>query len=140
METTTTERPARRPRTRASVRAEVDERDAQYDLLTAALLGAVIGAGATLLLRRGPSGHRPVTPLARGAARGARTAGRAGMRGAKWVGSQAEDMWDSRTRRQVERHLRNYVSTARERIDSAVNAELRDLRRTLRRQRRRLGV
>jgi predicted RNA-binding protein YlxR (DUF448 family) len=139
METTTTERP-RRPRTRASVRADADQRDAQYDLLTAALLGAMIGAGATLLLRRGPAGYRPVTPMLRGAAVGARTAGRAGARGARWVGSQAEDMWDSKTRRAVERHLRDYVSSARDRIDSAVNAELQDLRKTLRRQRRRLGV
>src|SRR5215218_5286710 len=30
----------------------------QFDLLTAALLGVVVGASATLLLRRGPAGSR----------------------------------------------------------------------------------
>ena len=53
-------------------------RDAQYDLLTAALIGAAIGATATLLLRRGPSGTRPVAPVIRGAkwaGRGAMAAG-----------------------------------------------------------------
>jgi len=50
---------------------ELDEdREQQYDLLTAALIGAAVGAGVTLLLRRGPSGRRPVGPLVRYAGRG----------------------------------------------------------------------
>jgi hypothetical protein len=137
---TTTDRPERRPRTRGSARAESETRDAQYDLLTAALLGAVIGAGATLLLRRGPEGYRPMTPIMRGAASGARTAGRVGARGARWAGEKAGEAWDSRARKVAERHVRDYVSSARERIDNAVNAEIRDIRRNLRRQRRRLGI
>src|SRR2546430_9424248 len=42
-----------------------EEREQQYDLLTAALIGAAVGAGITLLLRRGPSGRRPAGPLIR---------------------------------------------------------------------------
>ena len=48
-----------------------EEREQQYDLLTAAIIGAAVGAGITLLLRRGPSGRRPVGPLVRYAGRGA---------------------------------------------------------------------
>src|SRR5215207_10435780 len=50
---------------RVSDRGRATGRDQQYDLLTAAVLGAVIGAGAALLLRRGPSGRRPISPIAR---------------------------------------------------------------------------
>src|SRR5687767_15706904 len=53
-------------RRRASARAREDEvaRD-EYDLLTAALLGALVGAGVTMLFRRGPKGYRPVGPIMR---------------------------------------------------------------------------
>src|SRR5437868_13296429 len=64
-----------------------EEREQQYDLLTAALIGAAVGAGVTLLLRRGPSGRRPVGPLIRYAGRGAALAGAAGMGGAKGDGA-----------------------------------------------------
>ena len=57
-----------------------DEREQQYDLLTAALIGAAVGAGITLLLRRGPSGRRPVGSLGRYAGRGAALAGLAGSK------------------------------------------------------------
>ena len=65
-----------------------EEREQQYDLLTAALIGAAVGAGITLLLRRGPSGSRPVAPLMRYAGRGAALAGLAGLEGAKWAGGR----------------------------------------------------
>src|SRR2546430_4702187 len=65
-----------------------DEREQQYDLLTAALIGAAVGAGVTLLLRRGPSGRRPVGPLVRYAGRGAALAGLAGLEGARWAGNR----------------------------------------------------
>ncbi|MFL5640701.1 MAG: hypothetical protein ACJ78M_15125, partial [Gemmatimonadaceae bacterium] len=65
-----------------------EEREQQYDLLTAALIGAAVGAGVTLLLRRGPSGRRPVGPLVRYAGRGAALAGMAGLGGARWAGDR----------------------------------------------------
>src|SRR2546423_10624792 len=68
-----------------------EEREQQYDLLTAALIGAAVGAGVTLLLRRGPSGRRPVGPLIRYAGRGAALAGAAGLAGARWAGERGVD-------------------------------------------------
>src|SRR3954464_4319777 len=91
MGTTTKADPAvGRSRARASdPDMELDEeREQQYDLLTAALIGAAVGAGVTLLLRRGPSGRRPVGPLVRYAGRGAAIAGLAGLEGARWAGSR----------------------------------------------------
>src|SRR6476646_585725 len=88
--TTKTEPTVGRNRARESgPETELDEeREQQYDLLTAAIIGAAVGAGITLLLRRGPSGRRPVGPLVRYAGRGAALAGLAGMEGAKWAGSR----------------------------------------------------
>src|SRR4051812_49559813 len=86
MATTMPDSPRQGPRVRASARGGETGRDAQYDLLTAALIGAAIGATATLLLRRGPSGQRPVTPVMRGAkwaGRGAAAAGLAGGEGGR---------------------------------------------------------
>jgi hypothetical protein len=42
--------------------------------------------------------------------------------------------------RRVRRNVSNYVGSAREAIDDAVEAELKDLRRSIRRQRKRFGV
>src|SRR4051794_12985702 len=85
--TTKTEPTAGRSRARESdPEMELDEeREQQYDLLTAALIGAAVGAGITLLVRRGPSGRRPVGPLLRYAGRGAALAGLTGLEGAKWA-------------------------------------------------------
>src|SRR4051812_50188178 len=62
----------------------------QYDLLTAALIGVAIGVGTTLLVRRGPAGSRALSPMLRGAAKGAEWAGggaaRLRARGARWGG------------------------------------------------------
>src|SRR6476619_3460659 len=88
METTTkTEPTVGRNRARESDQ-EADfneEREQQYDLLTAALIGAAVGAGITLLMRRGPTGRRPIGPLMRYAGRGAALAGLAGMQGGRWA-------------------------------------------------------
>src|SRR5690348_15805357 len=74
-------------RASARVRGNVREQDReeQYDLLTAALIGILVGAGATLLLRRGPSGRRPIGPMVALAGRGARLAGGAAVDGARWI-------------------------------------------------------
>jgi gas vesicle protein len=142
---------------------ELDEaREQQFDLLTAALIGAAVGAGITLLLRRGPSGRRPVGPLARYAGRGAALAGIAGLEGAKWAGGRAAEgaRWAApRARRgfntAVERggelieripvddvieQVRDYADTARDAINDVVKDELNDLRKAVRRQRKRIGI
>ncbi len=150
-----------------------DEREQQYDLLTAALIGAAVGAGITLLLRRGPSGHRPVGPLARYAGRGAALAGLAGLEGAKWAGSRGlegarwaggraaegarwagprarrgfrtavergEEIIDRIPVDDVVEQVRDYVDTARDAINDVVKDELNDLRKAVRRQRKRIGI
>src|SRR4051812_20721066 len=91
--TTKAEPTVGRNRARASdPEMELDEeREQQYDLLTAALIGAAVGAGITLLLRRGPSGRRPVGPLMRYAGRGAALAGLAGMQGGRWAASRGAE-------------------------------------------------
>ena len=99
--------------------------------MTAALLGVAIGVGTTLLLRRGPSGRRPVAPLVSGATLPVRVAGR------KVAGA----FRDPPSRRAaVERQVRSFLDSARDRIDDAVESELRDLRGAIKRQRKRLGI
>ena len=150
-----------------------EEREQQYDLLTAALIGAAVGAGITLLVRRGPSGRRPLVPVLRYSGRGAALAGVAvmecekwaggrGLEGARWAGSRAAEgaRWAApRARRgfdtAVERggelieripaddmvnQVREYVDTAREAINDVVKDELNDLRKAVRRQRKRIGI
>lgn len=142
-------RPRRRSQQpRVSVRAPEaavgDGHDNEYDLLTAALIGATIGAGLTYMLRRGPSGRRPVVPLVTGVGRGASWAGkraaRLGTAGAKWAAHQGGQAWDRIPRDEIREHVSDYVGRARETIDDVVEAELKSLRRAIRRQRKRLGV
>jgi hypothetical protein len=138
--TTTPTSPKRGPRVRESAPDAGIGRDAQYDLLTAALIGAAIGATATLLLRRGPSGQRGGAPIVRGARWAGRGAVAAGTVGAKWAREHGGELIDKIPTDRIEREVRHTVGEARERIDGFVQHELRDLRKALRRQRRRLGV
>jgi hypothetical protein len=133
METTsTTARPRRSPRVRGSDRDRdgATGLDGNYDLLTAALLGVAIGVGTTLLLRRGPSGRRPIALGAAGAAVPLRLAGR------RVAGAFREPS----RRKAIERQVRSFMELARDRIDDAVESELRDLRGAVKRQRKRLGL
>jgi len=150
-----------------------EDREQQYDLLTAALIGAAVGAGVTLLLRRGPTGRRPIGPMVRYAGRGAALAGLAGLGGAKWAGDRGLEgarwageramegaRWAAprakrgfrtamdRGSELVDRipvddmvdQVRDYVDTAREAINDVVKDELDDLRKAVRRQRKRIGI
>ena len=150
-----------------------EEREQQYDLLTAAIIGAAVGAGITLLLRRGPSGRRPVGPLVRYAGRGAALAGLAGAEGARWAGNRGiegarwageramegarwaapraqrgfrsavdrgEELVDRIPVDDVVEQVRDYVDTARGAINDVVKDELNDLRKAVRRQRKRIGI
>ncbi|GAC1685212.1 MAG: hypothetical protein NVS9B3_03470 [Gemmatimonadaceae bacterium] len=157
MATTIRSRPAASGPRRGSARDERDDAaaEAQYDLLTAALIGVALGVGTTLLLRRGPRGYRPIAPALRAAARGARWAGEQGVEGAKWGAERAaggvadaagwakdrgRDLLDRVPREEIAERVEEYVDAARTTITSAVDAELRDLREALRRQRKRLGL
>ncbi|MGH7664525.1 MAG: hypothetical protein ACRENI_09565 [Gemmatimonadaceae bacterium] len=126
------------------------DREEQYDLLTATLIGVAIGVGTTLLLRQGPRG-RPISPVIRAAGRGANWAGGAGLEGARWAGNrgargarwmadQAEDWWDHVPVEEARESVGEYIDAAKETIANTVESELRDLRRSIRRKRRKLGV
>lgn len=96
------------------------------------------------MLRRGPSGDRPVSPVIRGVGRGARWAGRGASRlgrtGARWAADRGEDLWDAIPREEISDRVSDYMGRAREAIDDVVESELKDLRRAIRRQRKRLGI
>jgi len=119
---------------------ETTDREEQYDLLTAAMIGLAIGAGAALLLRRGPSGDRPIIPAAKAVGRGARIAAKRGVEGARWAAERGEELWDRVPREEIADTLGGYLETARKAIDETVEDELKDLRRAIRRQRKRLGI
>jgi len=121
------------------VREDEVSRD-EYDLLTAALLGALVGAGMTMLFRRGPKGYRPVGPIMKMTGRGLRTAGVASAKGARWLGDRGEELWDRIPRDEIADRMGGYLESAREAIDDAVSHEVSDLRKAIRRRRRKLGL
>ena len=83
-----------------------------------------MGAAAALLAA-GPTRR----PIVRGAKRGARRSAE--------IGAAAVDRLPGR---RAAGAVREYLDTARVAIDQAVEEELRDLRRAVRRQRKRIGV
>jgi hypothetical protein len=100
------------------------------------LLGLAIGAGTTLLFRTGPSGRRPVAPAWRVAKKGARLAGH----GARIAWDRGVDAWESIPREAIEAKVRDYFDAARDHIDDFVESELQDLRKAIRRRRKKLGI
>jgi len=104
----------------------------------------MIGAGAALLLRRGPSGRRPLAPFARAAGSAALTAARlankGGRRGARWAAKRGGQLWDRVPVDAVREEIGDAMDSAREAVADVVESELRDLRKAIRRQRKRLGV
>ncbi len=93
------------------------------------------------MLLRGRRKRTPRRGLAReaGAMAGA-AAGRAGRRGVKWAASRGEEMWDKIPFDDISDSIGEYVQNARETIDETVSHELRDLRKAIRRHRKRLGI
>ncbi|MEO8194515.1 MAG: hypothetical protein ABI681_11755 [Gemmatimonadales bacterium] len=167
--------PSGRSRARASVRETnpEEEREQQFDLLTAALLGAAVGAVVTLIFRTGPSGRRPIGPIVSATGKGAKWAALAGLGGAQWAGGRAapgarwvadrgldgarwagersargyraardrgEELVDSVPVEEITESVREYVDGAREAINDVVRAEMSDLRKAVRRQRKRIGI
>jgi hypothetical protein len=118
----------------------MDLHEEQYDLLTAALIGLVVGVGATALMKRGPRGRRPIAPIMRGAGRGALWAGRQGARGARWAAERGGELWDRIPREEIQDRVESYLDAARDSISDVVETELRDLRKAIRRRRKRLGI
>ncbi len=100
------------------------DREDQYDLLTAALLGVAVGAAATLLIGAGlrrPEPHPIRAAMARG-----------GKRASRLAGSVSPDA--------IRSHMADLMDSARDAVTDAVESELKDLRRSIRRKRKRLGI
>ena len=136
---TTSRRPGRASG-RARVREEPASRD-EYDLLTALLMGVAVGSLVTLLFRRGPSGRRPAGTALRLAGSGAAAAGRYGARGARWAADRGAGLVERLPETaDVVDEVGDYLSTVREAINDTVVGELKDLRRAIRRQRKRVGL
>jgi len=163
-----------RSRTRASNQetTSVAEREQQFDLLTAALIGAAVGTALTLLFRTGPGG-RPIRPVLAATGKGAKWAALAGLEGARWAGDRAApgarwaadqgregakwagersargyraarerggELVDSVPLEDISESVREYVDGAREAINDVVREEMSDLRKAVRRQRKRIGI
>jgi len=140
-----------------------EDREEQFDLLTAAVIGVAIGAGIALLVRKGPSGKRPLMPMMDALGRGAKWSGAMGLEGARWAGDtippyarrarkgavrgarwareQSEPLLERLPALDdVTETVRDYVDAAREAINETVEHEARDLRKAIRRQRKRIGI
>ena len=115
-----------------------------------------------MLLRRGPRGSRPIVPLLKAAGRGAKLAGAFGLEGARWarphvgrgarwagehaasgagwVADRGSELWDRVPIEDVREQVGDYLESARNAIAETVEHEIRDLRKAIRRQRKKLGV
>jgi len=67
-------------------------------------------------------------------------AGRAGRRGVKWAARRGEDLLEQIPVEEITDSIGEYVQTAREAIDDTVTHEMNDLRKAIRRHRKRLGI
>ena len=123
----------------------------ELDLLTAALIGLTVGATATLLLRRGPSGRRPIEAGLSAAGRGMQWAGVTGWNSAKRAGRAAADRTQHEWERGAElidelplddmgERVNDYLEAVKDAITTTVKREVQDLRKSIRRQRRHMGV
>jgi hypothetical protein len=122
-------------------------RDEDFDLLTAALIGLTVGVGVTMLFRRRPAPAR--TSLMRGlelAGKGAGMASLAGAAGSRLAHKAAEgarrgmDWAEDLSLDGVGEQLHDYFEAAKGAIEDTVSGELQDLRKSIRRRRRRLGI
>ena len=118
MATTTQRKALKGPRVRGSAAARrkeavgAESADGRYGLLTAALVGVAIGAGSSLLFRHKTSIRKRLPEPGR-------------LRG---YYESAKDSIDG------------YYENAKESLDNFVDTELNDLRRAIKRRRRKLGL
>ena len=114
------------------------------------------------MFRSGPGGRRPISPLLSATGKGAKWAALAGLEGARWAADRGRDgaKWagergaegyraardrsgeliDSIPVDDMTDSVREYVDGAREAINDVVRAEMNDLRKAVRRQRKRIGI
>lgn len=114
------------------------------------------------MFRSGPGGRRPIAPMLAATGKGAKWAALAGLEGARWAGDRAapgarwageraargyraardrgEEVIDSIPVDDIADSVREYVDGAREAINDVVRSEMNDLRKSVRRQRKRIGI
>lgn len=100
------------------------------------------------LLRSAPRQRSTRRVIGNVAERGARLAAQYGAKGARLINRNGTKGWARRKERLVDRlpldalgeQLGDYLASARDAIDDTVSSELKDLRKAIRRQRKRLGV
>lgn len=114
--------------------------DPSADLLLAIGVGLAVGAGIALVARQRTRRRRPMARLERFTRRGVKEARRLRDRGVKWAEHQGEAMRDKVPVSEIGDSMAEYLETARQTIDDAVTREIRDLRKAIRRERKRLGV
>lgn len=110
----------------------------KYELIGATIVGMLAGAGIALLLRRRRTMRR------RGARAFIRMAGkgaaRYGRRHSKRMAGRAASILDRLPMDEIGESLGDQLAAAREAIDQVVAEEVKDLRKAIRHQRKRLGV
>jgi len=130
--------------------AEAGSHEEDLDLLTAALIGLTVGVGITMLIHnRRPLG-RSLVRGAELAGRGARVASLAGVAGAQMAGKAARGARHGYDRgvewagdlslSGLGEQLQDYFEAAKGAIEDTVSGELQDLRKSVRRRRRRMGI
>ena len=114
--------------------------DPSADLLLAIGVGLAVGAGIALVARERARRQRPMARLERFTRRGVKGTKRLRDRGVKWAEQKGEAIRDGVPVSEIGDSVAEYLETARQTIDDAVTREIRDLRRAIRRERKRLGV
>lgn len=102
--------------------------DHEYDLLTAALLGAAVGAAAAFMLGYSVRGAQK-TPTQR-----------AIHRGRRWAQQRRAAVSSALDPVEVRDQVGDAFASARDAISDAVDGELKDFRKAMRRKRRSLGI
>jgi hypothetical protein len=70
----------------------------------------------------------------------ARKSARLAGRGARVAWDRGVDAWERIPREAIEEKVRDYFDAARDHIDEFVESELKDLRKAIRRRRKKLGI
>ena len=82
-----------------------------------------------------------LTSAGAGAAAAGKWAGRRARGGAEWIGDRGEAIRDKMpSLDDMAEEITDYLAAARETISGTVSDELRDLRKAIRKQRKRIGV
>ena len=70
----------------------------------------------------------------------ARAGGKLASRGARDALKHGAEAWDNIPREEIAERVRDYAEAARDTIDNVVHSELKSLRRSIKRQRSRMGI